>query len=260
MVASVLRTRVERLLYGDFVADDLTRLFLYLRETSYGRQTVREIGDFVAHFGMRDKGPSTEKTNNFFTVLRFVAPFQAEGRHNINGLSVNRDLLIASFATIDPEFIREKTRIKPKVAKQVFDSLLQKFTEIAGKNERRQLTPDESALMTILVTTFTTRAAFDGETVTKEFMAVLQKNGLLEETEIEKFKQIAPVISLYAVSVMHQCNMKLKSGPPSFLLGDRANVEREIWPAPGSEDTELGVFMGPEVRHGETEVYTRVQA
>jgi hypothetical protein len=32
------------------------------------------------------------------------------------------------------------------------------------------------------------------------------------------------------------------------------------WPAPGSEDTELGVFMGPEVRHGEAEVHARVQA
>jgi len=33
-----------------------------------------------------------------------------------------------------------------------------------------------------------------------------------------------------------------------------------IWPAPGSADTELGVLMEPEVCHGETEVYTRVQA
>ena len=33
-----------------------------------------------------------------------------------------------------------------------------------------------------------------------------------------------------------------------------------IWPAPGSEDTELGVLMEPEVGHGETEVYPRVQA
>ena len=33
-----------------------------------------------------------------------------------------------------------------------------------------------------------------------------------------------------------------------------------VWPAPGSEDTELGVLMEPEVGHGETEVYTRVQA
>jgi membrane protein YqaA with SNARE-associated domain len=30
--------------------------------------------------------------------------------------------------------------------------------------------------------------------------------------------------------------------------------------APGSEDTELGVLMEPEVGHGEAEVYTRVQA
>ena len=32
------------------------------------------------------------------------------------------------------------------------------------------------------------------------------------------------------------------------------------WPALGSEDTELGVFMGPEVSHGETKVYAGVQA
>jgi hypothetical protein len=31
------------------------------------------------------------------------------------------------------------------------------------------------------------------------------------------------------------------------------------WPAPGSEDTELGVFMGPEVSHGEAKIYARVQ-
>jgi hypothetical protein len=33
-----------------------------------------------------------------------------------------------------------------------------------------------------------------------------------------------------------------------------------VWPAPGSEDTELGVLMEPEVDHGTSEVYTRVQA
>ncbi len=39
-----------------------------------------------------------------------------------------------------------------------------------------------------------------------------------------------------------------------------SNSTDEGWPAPGSEDTELGVFMGPEVSHGATTVYTRVQA
>ena len=32
------------------------------------------------------------------------------------------------------------------------------------------------------------------------------------------------------------------------------------WPAPGSEDTELGVLMELEVGHGETEVHTGIQA
>ena len=36
--------------------------------------------------------------------------------------------------------------------------------------------------------------------------------------------------------------------------------EGEVWPAPGSEDTKLGVLMGREVRHGASEVYTGVQA
>jgi len=39
-----------------------------------------------------------------------------------------------------------------------------------------------------------------------------------------------------------------------------ATFAQTIWPAPGSEDTELGVFMGQEVGHGEAEVYARVQA
>jgi hypothetical protein len=34
----------------------------------------------------------------------------------------------------------------------------------------------------------------------------------------------------------------------------------ELWPAPGSEDTELGVLMELEVRHGEASVYAGVQA
>jgi hypothetical protein len=34
----------------------------------------------------------------------------------------------------------------------------------------------------------------------------------------------------------------------------------DVWPAPGSEDTELGVFMGPEASHGKTKVYAGVQA
>ena len=43
-------------------------------------------------------------------------------------------------------------------------------------------------------------------------------------------------------------------------LAEYGFVEGRDWPAPGSEDTELGVFMGPEVSHGATKVYAGIQA
>ena len=56
--------------------------------------------------------------------------------------------------------------------------------------------------------------------------------------------------------------------PPEKMVKDYAPdgqahlfvLAGSIWPAPGSEDTELGVLMELEVCHGETEVYPRVQA
>ena len=44
---------------------------------------------------------------------------------------------------------------------------------------------------------------------------------------------------------------------PSATAGARVFID---WAAAGFVDTELGVNMEPEVGHGTTEVYTRVQA
>jgi hypothetical protein len=46
----------------------------------------------------------------------------------------------------------------------------------------------------------------------------------------------------------------------SHVTDESLRLKEIIWPAPGSEDTKLGVLMEPEVRHGASEVYTRVQA
>ncbi len=48
--------------------------------------------------------------------------------------------------------------------------------------------------------------------------------------------------------------------PDPLEFAEPLTGQDAYWPAPGSEDTELGVFMGPEVSHGKAEVYTRVQA
>ena len=44
------------------------------------------------------------------------------------------------------------------------------------------------------------------------------------------------------------------------VIEGTSSLEFLLWPAPGFEDTKLGVLMEPEVRHGTSKVYTRVQA
>jgi hypothetical protein len=61
-------------------------------------------------------------------------------------------------------------------------------------------------------------------------------------------------ISFAAVAMSISCIATDASATCKF------NAKKDIWPAPGSEDTELGVLMELEVGHGETEVYARVQA
>ena len=61
------------------------------------------------------------------------------------------------------------------------------------------------------------------------------------------------VAQLSAVNMMKAGN----SVPQNVNFAIQAPI---VWPAPGSEDTELGVLMELEVGHGETEVYPGVQA
>jgi hypothetical protein len=43
-------------------------------------------------------------------------------------------------------------------------------------------------------------------------------------------------------------------------LDTMLHKQAKDWPAPGFEDTKLGVLMEPEVRHGTSEVHAGVQA
>jgi hypothetical protein len=53
---------------------------------------------------------------------------------------------------------------------------------------------------------------------------------------------------------------KITQGEVKELILEYQLYLKAIWPAPGFEDTELGVFMEPEVGHGEAEVYARVSS
>jgi hypothetical protein len=209
---SVLRPRIERFLYGDFAVDDLNRIFLFLRERSYGRQTVHEIGNFVAHFGERDRGVATDLAANFFKLLRFMVPLMNKTDPRTNKINLDPNVLVASFKTIDMEYIRQQIKLKPRVARKVFDSLMKKAKSVVGTHNRVELDARESDLYRLLVSSFTVRAAFDDALLNKEFGECLEKNRLLLTDEMDALKKKSNLVTLFALHCMHQSTLKLDDG------------------------------------------------
>ena len=71
MVDAKSRAKVQRLLSDDFRPGDLSDLFIFARDHCDGRQTVTDIGDFVAHHNERDRGIITNSTREWFATVRY---------------------------------------------------------------------------------------------------------------------------------------------------------------------------------------------
>jgi FMN phosphatase YigB (HAD superfamily) len=95
---------------------------------------------------------------------------------------------------------------------------------------------------------------------TSEYSFLLEELPSLSSTLAGKSaaQVFQPAIEAYQVE--RRRKLKLYPTVAETLLKIKGTGAAIVWPAPGSEDTELGVLMEPEVGHGETEVYPRVQA
>jgi CBS domain len=112
----------------------------------------------------------------------------------------------------------------------------------------------------------------------REAVALMRKHGYSQVPVVEN-EEVLGVFSFRsfaqdAASATLEDWQKQKTAPGDLPVDEYleqfefARVTEEMsrafdamdWPAPGSADTELGVFMGPEVDHGETKVYSGVQA
>lgn len=126
--SAALRIRVDRLLRSDLRVEDLTSLFLAMRDHCEGRECVREVGDFVAHRNTRTRGIITCCARDFFATLRFVFP-QPKPPLDLTNLPKNfSDLLFAAFRRTDNSLLREKLGLKRVKAERNLEDLRKRLT------------------------------------------------------------------------------------------------------------------------------------
>lgn len=209
-----LRGRVERLLRGDLRSDDLTRLFLFARDRCDGRESVQEIGDFVAHHDERTKGLITRTTRDWATTALFVLP-------NMNSavagwkLPANfSDFLWASFRRVGSAYLRDYAALTRAEAQRLLPAIIGKFkknpdgTISLGVSESVK----ERELVNCLCNVLISKPAFKGDRLFDDFQATMKSHGLLQKSEMKSFERVKPAISLFAVTVMHNCTVRATDG------------------------------------------------
>ena len=218
-----LRARALRLLNDDVRLDDISRLLLWARERAEGRESVKEIGDYVAHRTERDKGPITRRARGFLGVLHFA--IRAHDKpFTMQTLPADiKDFLKLSLEWMPRELLYKETGLSRSQARQMLPAVLGKLAENSDGTFRigLLLNPQEALLAGCLSTKISPRAAFTGDQLANDFLSILLKWDVLRDAEKKAFQKARAVIQLYAASAMHNSTVLLDGTQRASLhVGD----------------------------------------
>ncbi len=202
------RRRVTRLLRGERHVTDLDRLFADLRFTGSDMMIVREIGDFAAHRGERDKG----------IVMKRAADMQISAgawvrqmRGQMPTLEEARRVAKANLRIAPDERIKNALGMTRKQAESHFLQAAKWLDE--GKRPKDR----QTAAFNWLASSFIWETAFTDEMLMYDFTNVLIKVGALDAEKRESFGECKTFVTMYALTVMHLSHILMPDGSKAPL-------------------------------------------
>lgn len=201
-----MRIRVERLLRGDVSPDDLTRLFLFARDRCDGRESVQEVGDFVAHHAERTKGIVTQTVRDWVAILRS----QTWSSQPLDPQHLPAEFPKALHATarrLDEPAIKKQLGISRTRLAHSLPSIISKFHENADGTFALYPfhTEKELEIIDLLASSIVARPAFTAARLFDEFSTTLKSNGLASHKELRILEGRRHFVILYAAIAMHRC-------------------------------------------------------
>lgn len=219
MLDDDLQMRARRLASGRHRVEDLDRLFLGLRDRDDGPMSVREIGDFVAHRGERQKGPVTQTARDVFTSVDvWSRPMR---RQKASRADIARAAW-ANFRLASDLQLKHGCGLRRPTVRRRLESGLAKF-------ERGEaLTDQEADVVAYLGNRFIWKPAFSDEQLFREFRDVLVRNAILPKAEAAQLDRAKAFLTLYAIALMHGVTVEFGNGVKSELRAGFANRQRHL--------------------------------
>ena len=214
MIDDDLRARAKRFLTGQRRVDDLDRLYLDLRERTHGRASFREIGDFVAHRGERNRGPVTQVVRD---VITSVSVWSLGFRDKKPTYAELAQAACANFRLASDKQLKDGCGLKRPAVKKLLDGVLPRF-ERGGPIDDKEL-----RVLLYLANRFIWKPAFTADEVVKELCDVLTLNNIITKSDQPALLAARDFVSLYALIRMHGTTIALENGTSAELLAGYAN-------------------------------------
>lgn len=217
MIDDDLRLRAGRLLAGQHRVDDLDRLFLGQRDRHHGKESFREIGDFVAHRAERQKGLVTQIARDVFTS---VSVWSLGLRDKKPSKSDIVRAAHANFRLASDQQLKNGCGLRRPVVKRRLESGLAKF------ERGESITDEELNVIRYLGNRFIWKPAFNDEQLFDEFCEVTRKNAIVAQTDVAALASAKTFITLYAITCMHGSVIQFDSDTRGELLAGFSNRHR----------------------------------
>jgi hypothetical protein len=209
-----MRSRFHRISSPRFSPDDLTRLFLWLREPERPIRpaTIREIGDFVAHADTREKGPVTYELRDFLFHARMMHRLGP----NIELTNLPTDFVPTvrrNFERLPKDLILLETGLKRRDAKQALETILSNFHRTPNGGFTYGLNTvarSEITVLTCVLQHYDVKAVFTADDVTREFFTAAQRSMLIERTDKQAQQRMKPILAMFSMQSMHRTTIVLE--------------------------------------------------
>lgn len=205
-----LRFRVQRFLTGPFSVNDLNAVFLFLREYSFGRQSVRDLGDMIAHADIRNKGVSVNRVRDMQTVALYkLRPLVDNSAVELNLNSAPPKLLAvmdATFNLLDEITLHRETGLSKSQIGAALAKIKRKFSVKDDGNIFWNSHPPsnkEKSIIICLTRFLISRCAYSADELVEDTLYVLIKNGFMGPEQSELFYTKRNHLLIFAVASIH---------------------------------------------------------
>lgn len=218
IVTTGLRGRVERLLRGEVIQEDLRELIALMRDESSGTATVREIADFLAHPGLRTQGLVTREVQSNFTYLKFMIPFHSSPIRVRDVPASMPDALRANLRRVRSSWLTRigSDRVR---AKTVLETVLSRSIptspgRISGLDVRNK---EEWQTIQTIVRFIKGGSIFNADDLFEDFYRALRQMNLAKPSEKDSLRKAKAGIALFALIAMHNRTIDLGDGSVADL-------------------------------------------